>query len=82
MRSTAREVWARGEKSITLLTLQPTLEHRTRNLAQPNYQYEKRQKDLAKKKKKEEKLKKKLEKKVAKAEESGAPTPADGEPGS
>jgi hypothetical protein len=30
-------------------------------LAQPNYQYEKRQKDLAKKKKKEEKLKKKLE---------------------
>ena len=27
-----------------------------RKLAQPNYQYEKRQKDLAKKKKKEEKL--------------------------
>ena len=35
-------------------------------MAQPNYQYEKRQKDLAKKKKKEEKLKKKLEKKEAK----------------
>ena len=32
-------------------------------MAKPNYQYEKRQKELAKKKKKEEKLKRKMEKK-------------------
>jgi hypothetical protein len=31
-------------------------------LAQPNYQYEKRQKELAKKKKKEDKLKEKAQK--------------------
>jgi len=31
-------------------------------MAQPNYQYEKRQKDLAKKKKKEEKQQRKLQK--------------------
>jgi hypothetical protein len=41
-------------------------------LAQPNYQYEKRQKDLAKKKKKEEKLKKKLEKKERKSDDAPA----------
>lgn len=35
-------------------------------MAKPNYQYEKRQKDLAKKKKKEEKL-------ARKAQKSGAP---------
>ena len=40
------------------------------NLAQPNYQYEKRQKDLAKKRKKEEKLKKKLERKEPKPGET------------
>lgn len=34
------------------------------NVAKPNYQYEKRQRDLAKKKKKEEKLKKKQRAKV------------------
>lgn len=36
-------------------------------LAKPNYQYEKRQKDLAKKKKQEEKRLRKLEKNVAPA---------------
>jgi hypothetical protein len=46
-------------------------------LAQPNYQYEKRQKDLAKKKKKEEKLKKKLEKKERKSDDAPA-TDAEG----
>jgi len=51
------------------------------NLAQPNYQYEKRQKDLAKKKKKEEKLKKKLEKKELKTGESpAAAAPGEGDP--
>ena len=42
-------------------------------MAQPNYQYEKRQKDLAKKKKKEEKLKKKLEKKELKTGQNRLP---------
>lgn len=48
-------------------------------MAQPNYQYEKRQKDLAKKKKKEEKLKKKLEKKERKAEDTPDPGTASGD---
>ena len=46
-------------------------------MAQPNYQYEKRQKDLAKKKKKEEKLKKKLEKKELKTGEAPAAIPGE-----
>jgi hypothetical protein len=41
-------------------------------LATPNYGYEKRQKELAKKKKKEEKLKNKAERKVG---EGGQDTP-------
>jgi hypothetical protein len=48
-------------------------------LAQPNYQYEKRQKDLAKKKKKEEKLKKKLEKKEPKIGDAPAVAPREGD---
>jgi hypothetical protein len=42
-------------------------------LAKPNYSFQKRQRDLAKKQKKEEKRKKKLE--------SGEPAPADAEAG-
>jgi len=42
-------------------------------LATPNYGYEKRQKELAKKKKKEEKLKHKAERKVGEGAEGGAP---------
>jgi hypothetical protein len=42
-------------------------------LATPNYGYEKRQKELAKKKKKEEKLKHKAERKVGEGAEDGAP---------
>ena len=48
-------------------------------MAQPNYQYEKRQKDLAKKKKKEEKLKKKLEKKEPKTGEAANAVPGEGD---
>jgi hypothetical protein len=44
-------------------------------LAKPNYQYQKRQKELEKKKKQEEKRKRKLEKsEPGAAEESSAPT--------
>jgi hypothetical protein len=42
-------------------------------LATPNYGYEKRQKELAKKKKKEEKLKHKADRKVGEGTEDGTP---------
>ena len=42
-------------------------------MATPNYGYEKRQKELAKKKKKEEKLKHKAERKVGEGADEGAP---------
>jgi hypothetical protein len=46
-------------------------------VAKPNYSFEKRQRDLAKKKKKEEKLQKKAANKEAKVQEgTGADTPA------
>ncbi|MBE0621735.1 MAG: hypothetical protein IH605_14170 [Burkholderiales bacterium] len=54
-------------------------------MAKPNYQYEKRQKDLAKKKKQEEKRLRKLEKAAAPAEDNPdqvsapVPTPDQGE---
>ena len=43
---------------------------RGNNLAQPNFQYEKRQKDLIKKKKQEEKRQRKLDKNKTQPEES------------
>jgi len=46
-------------------------------LATPNYGYEKRQKELAKKKKKEEKLKHKAERKVGDGPDEGAPGEPD-----
>lgn len=50
-------------------------------MAKPNYQFEKRQRDLAKKKKKEEKLMKKQQAKATEGGEPGAePQPADGKP--
>ena len=42
-------------------------------MAKPNYQYEKRQRDLAKKKKKEEKLQRKSQKKDTPLTESAVP---------
>jgi len=51
-------------------------------LAKPNYQYEKRQKDIAKKKKQEEKRLRKLEKKQLESGENPAQPAAVGEPGS
>jgi hypothetical protein len=47
-------------------------------LATPNYGYEKRQKELAKKKKKEEKLKHKAERKVGEGAEEVASDDPDG----
>jgi hypothetical protein len=48
-------------------------------MAKPNYSFEKRQREMAKKKKKEEKLKKKLEKKELKTGESPAAAPGEGD---
>jgi hypothetical protein len=45
-------------------------------LAKPNYQYEKRQKDLAKKKKQEEKRLRKLEKNTVATVDNPVPAPA------
>jgi len=47
-------------------------------LAKPNYQYEKRQKDLAKKKKQEEKRLRKLNKSGGQTQENPAAPPGDG----
>jgi len=49
-------------------------------LAKPNYQYEKRQKDIAKKKKQEEKRLRKLEKKQLESGEQPAQPGVEGEP--
>lgn len=46
-------------------------------MATPNYGYEKRQKELAKKKKKEEKLKHKAERKVGEGAQDGVPDDGD-----
>lgn len=48
-------------------------------LATPNYQYQKRQKDLEKKRKQEEKRLKKLAKKAAQSDPNAPPTPGGGE---
>ena len=49
-------------------------------MAKPNYQYEKRQKDIAKKKKQEEKRLRKLEKKQLESGEKPAEPAVEGEP--
>jgi hypothetical protein len=48
-------------------------------LARSNYQFNKRQKELARKKKKEEKRQRKLDKKIIKAEENPNPSQNEGE---
>jgi len=47
-------------------------------LAKPNYQYEKRQKDLARRKKQEEKRQRKLDKANAPRQEGPAQPPGEG----
>jgi len=56
----------------------PTLKGNT-VAKKPNYSFEKRQKDLAKKKKKEDKLKKKQERKAAGLDDGNAEDEADGD---
>ncbi len=70
--------------SIIHTTLQDKLRHifsttdrQEIKLAKPNYQYEKRQKELAKKKKKEDKLKEKAQKNEEPTTDNPADTPED-----
>jgi hypothetical protein len=46
-------------------------------LAKPNYSFEKRQRELARKKKQEQKLEQKRQQKLAKTPADGAPAPDD-----
>jgi len=46
-------------------SIHPATEPRGNDMAKPNYQFQKRQKELAKKKKKAEKMQRKLENKAA-----------------
>jgi hypothetical protein len=54
-----------AEKRVTsgLLSVIPAIHLKEGRMAKPNYSFEKRQRELAKKKKKEEKLKEKAERK-------------------
>jgi predicted Holliday junction resolvase-like endonuclease len=56
---------AQAEKRVTsgLLSVIPAIHLKEGRMAKPNYSFEKRQRELAKKKKKEEKLKEKAERK-------------------
>jgi hypothetical protein len=76
-RAALAQAWVFRREAVR--SFHPNACDRTQNLAQPNYQYEKRQKDLAKKKKKEEKLKKKLEKKELKTGETPSAVPGEGD---
>jgi hypothetical protein len=64
----------RGKSLDPISFTQLTTEKETL-LAKPNYQYEKRQKDLAKKKKQEEKLEEKRQRKLDKSNVPPAETP-------
>ena len=67
--------------ALPLFTDATHIEYSTRNvMAKPNYSFEKRQKELAKKKKKEEKRKRKLDQDVG--ETPSTPPPAGELPGS
>ena len=51
--------------------------HQESLLAKPNYSFEKRQRELAKKKKQEQKLEQKRQQKLAKSPGESAPAPGD-----
>ena len=51
-------------------SIDQTTDQKGSDMAKPNYQFKKRQKELAKKKKKEEKKQRKLEKKVTENDET------------
>jgi hypothetical protein len=57
--------------------IDPATDQKGNAMAKPNYQFKKRQKELAKKKKKEEKRQRKLENKVVETDETPEdPTPS------
>ena len=63
--------------SKTAYPLKVPLAQKDAPMAKPNYSFEKRQRELAKKKKKEEKLKDKAGRKVGEGEEGGEPSEGD-----
>jgi len=72
-----RGLWLASRKWHTLAGATPTHHAKDRQLAKPNYEFAKRQRDLAKKQKKEEKkLRKTLANEVPASEEP-PPAPAD-----
>jgi hypothetical protein len=71
---------ARAPSTWTGLACSSSNQYGGAQLAKPNYQYEKRQRDLAKKKKKDEKRQRKLEKKDTGGGDSPAPSAEDGNP--
>ena len=72
---------ARPKRSRVFLSLEATDFRRGGDqLAKPNFEYQKRQKELEKKKKKEEKMQRKLEKKNAPGDASPPEAPAEPAP--
>jgi uncharacterized protein involved in exopolysaccharide biosynthesis len=67
----------RGTKWHTLAGAAPSHNEKDRQLAKPNYEFQKRQKELAKKQKKEEKKLRKTLANEAPAGEEPPPAPAD-----
>jgi uncharacterized LabA/DUF88 family protein len=74
----ARTSAMRGGRHTTIAS--STIRQGERNLAKPNFGYQKRQKELEKKRKKEEKLKKKMEKNAPPAADAPPPAPDIAEP--
>jgi hypothetical protein len=68
-----------GTRPSSLSIAASTPRQGERNLAKPNFEYQKRQKELEKKRKKEEKLKKRQERAATPPAEGAPPAPEPGE---
>ena len=75
MPDVVKEWYGYRGKSLDPISLTQLTTEKETLLAKPNYQYEKRQKDLAKKKKQEEKLEEKRQRKLDKSNVPPAETP-------
>ena len=69
-------------RKLRLLPVRPDGPGKESPLAKPNYSFEKRQRELAKKKKQEQKLEQKRQQKLAKAPGDTSPAPDDASGGS
>ena len=75
MPDVVKEWYGYRGKSLDPISLTQLTTEKETLLAKPNYQYEKRQKDLAKKKKQEEKQEEKRQRKLDKSNVPPAETP-------